>query len=184
MNLETMNLETMNLETKNLETKRCYCRLPLEADTDLLQALYADTRTGQFSPNINHNGPEAIRTMLYQWRLHWDHHGFGPWLIEVKGDRPKPIGVGGVSMRNFDGQSLPNLWYRFFPDAWGSGFATEFTEACLTWMRRETQVDTVFALVHPQNSASLRVLEKLGMQSDGELQLAEQTSLRYRLKLV
>lgn len=168
-----------------LETARCQCRLVREADRQMLQALYADQRTSQFTPVERDISDEAMYAKIQQWRAHWEEHGFGIWIIEKKLDdgEYQAIGVGGVSMRDFDGQQLPNLWYRFFPDTWGNGFASEFANACIVWLKQEAKLRAVFALVHPQNLASLRVVQKLGMHRDGELQLAQQKSLRLRLDL-
>lgn len=168
-----------------LETARCHCRLAVEADRQMLKALYSDQRTSQFNPAESDISDDAIDGRIQQWRAHWEEYGFGIWIIERKLEdgEHKIIGVGGVGMRDFDGENLPNVWYRFFPDNWGRGFASEFTGACVAWLRTETKLRSVFALVHPQNLASLRVLQKLGMDIEGELQLAQQKSLRLRLEL-
>lgn len=53
------------------------------------------------------------------------------------------------------------LGYRFCRDAWGCGYATEAATALLTQAERVIALNRIMACVHPDNSASINVLEKL-----------------------
>jgi ribosomal-protein-alanine N-acetyltransferase len=55
------------------------------------------------------------------------------------------------------------------PDEWGKGFATEAAWHMLNWGFRELNVHRVVAFCHVSNTASVRVMEKLGMHRDGRL---------------
>jgi RimJ/RimL family protein N-acetyltransferase len=59
----------------------------------------------------------------------------------------------------FDGIELG---YRYIKSAWGRGYATEAARAVLTAGFSLPQLDQVWACSHPDNPASIRVLEKLG----------------------
>lgn len=48
-------------------------------------------------------------------------------------------------------------------DLWGRGYATEATHAVLNAVAGRGDVHTVFARCRPENAASARVMEKLGM---------------------
>lgn len=48
-------------------------------------------------------------------------------------------------------------------ECWGRGYATESGRAQLEFGFRELGLERMLALAHPDNSASLQVLEKLGM---------------------
>jgi [ribosomal protein S5]-alanine N-acetyltransferase len=54
------------------------------------------------------------------------------------------------------------LGYRFLPEFWGMGLATEAGRASLGFARSTLQLTRLVALVHPDNLASARVLGKLG----------------------
>lgn len=56
------------------------------------------------------------------------------------------------------------LGYRFCRDAWGYGYATEAATAMLSAVYQATAVDQILACAHPDNAASIRVLEKLGFK--------------------
>ncbi len=53
------------------------------------------------------------------------------------------------------------LSYRYCRDSWGNGYATEAAVAILTEIYRVTEIDDILACTHPDNIASIRVLEKL-----------------------
>ena len=56
------------------------------------------------------------------------------------------------------------LGYRFCCDAWGHGYATEAAGAMLSATYQAAGVDQILACAHPENAASIRVLEKLGFK--------------------
>lgn len=58
------------------------------------------------------------------------------------------------------GYTLGRAW-------WGKGYATEAARACLAHGIEELGIDPVYALVMPDNEASVHVLEKIGMRPTG-----------------
>lgn len=54
------------------------------------------------------------------------------------------------------------LGYRLSRDGWGNGYATEAAAAMLGKACQIPDLDQIRACVHPDNLASIRVLEKLG----------------------
>ena len=60
-----------------------------------------------------------------------------------------------------------DLGYRFLPAYWGVGLATEAGEAVLRYGFERLGLRRVIGLVMPENTASIRVLEKLGLRFDG-----------------
>jgi RimJ/RimL family protein N-acetyltransferase len=57
-----------------------------------------------------------------------------------------------------------DIGYRFLPDCWGKGYATESGAALMADGRRAHDIRRVVGTVHPDNPASGRVLEKLGLR--------------------
>ncbi len=55
------------------------------------------------------------------------------------------------------------------PDEWGKGYATEAARKVIDWAFRELNLHRVVAFCHVNNTASVRVMQKLGMQQDGRL---------------
>jgi len=57
-----------------------------------------------------------------------------------------------------------DIGYRFLPDCWGKGYATESAAALMRDGPRAPQFGRVVGTVNPDNPASGRVLEKLGLR--------------------
>ena len=75
--------------------------------------------------------------------------------------------LGSVSLRRFSRDRRAELGYWLGADAWGSGYATEAATALVDFGFREMGLARIYAQVLAGNDASCRVLEKLGMLSEG-----------------
>ena len=69
--------------------------------------------------------------------------------------------------------------YRFVPEAWGRGYATEAAEASLAYGFDVLGLDEIVAVAYPDNAASRRVMEKIGMRYDGRGMYYGNDSVRY-----
>ncbi|MGH9939217.1 MAG: GNAT family N-acetyltransferase [Blastocatellia bacterium] len=92
-------------------------------------------------------------------------HGFGFWAICFKND-PKLIGFGGLRHFTEDGSesSEVELLYGVAPGHWGKGIAPEAARAVLRYGFEECALANIYAGADPPNTASFRVIEKLGMK--------------------
>lgn len=98
--------------------------------------------------------------------LHWERHGFGPWvLIEVESG--VTIGRGGLRWTTIEGVLAVELPWAIASEHWCRGFATEAASAALAWSRA-LGLEQVIALIRADNKASLRVAEKVGLRRSGE----------------
>ena len=57
-----------------------------------------------------------------------------------------------------------DVGYRFMPEYWGNGIATEACIASLDFGFGRLALNEIIGIVMPENTASIRVLEKSGMQ--------------------
>jgi RimJ/RimL family protein N-acetyltransferase len=55
------------------------------------------------------------------------------------------------------------------PDEWGKGYAGEAAWKVMDWAYAELDIHRIVAFCHVDNTASVRVMEKLGMHQDGRL---------------
>lgn len=88
-------------------------------------------------------------------------HRFGLWCVERKADGV-PAGICGLLQREY--LAAPDLGYAFLERFHGQGFASETTAATVAYARTALGIGRIHALVTPTNTASIRVLEKLGMR--------------------
>lgn len=118
----------------------------------------------------------ATEKQLHRAIAHWQTHGFGWWTL-WQGDRA--IGRCGVS---YLGQTRTvELGYLLESSVWGRGLATQTARTILSHLIHQRRIGWVVAAVHPQNLASQRVLQKLGMQCQRELNFHHGTLWLYAL---
>ena len=91
----------------------------------------------------------------------YERYGFGLWHAARKSDGAG-IGMCGLLKRD----SLPDadLGYAYFPAYWGQGYALEAAEATLRHGAQKFGLRRVIGVVSAGNTASIRVLEKVGMR--------------------
>jgi ribosomal-protein-alanine N-acetyltransferase len=61
------------------------------------------------------------------------------------------------------------LGYRLGPDSWGQGYAAEAAQGLVGFGFSALGLHRIYAMCHPDNSGSRRVMEKIGMQYEGRL---------------
>ncbi len=66
----------------------------------------------------------------------------------------------------WDGRSA-EIGYTLGADHWGKGLATEAANALVAWLFSNGRITRVEAYLHPDNHASARLLERLGMRLEG-----------------
>ncbi|QOL51070.1 GNAT family N-acetyltransferase [Massilia litorea] len=92
--------------------------------------------------------------------------GFGFDIVE-RAEDGCPIGVCGLAKRDF--LDDVDIGYAFLPQYGGQGYAIEAARAVLAHAKR-LGLKRIVATVRPDNSASIRVLEKLGLRFERMIQ--------------
>jgi len=87
--------------------------------------------------------------------------------IEIR-EQQKVIGSCQLTIHNAQFQSS-EIGYFLNSGYWGFGYATEAARALLEFGFSALSLHRVFAQCDPRNRASIRVLERLGMQYEGHL---------------
>jgi len=57
----------------------------------------------------------------------------------------------------------PKIKWQFGMSFWGNGYSTEIGKAVIASAFTSTEIEAIYGMVNPQNRASMRVLEKIGM---------------------
>ena len=98
---------------------------------------------------------------------HFEAHGFGRYVVELR-SRAGFIGFSGLKRAVFDAPFTPayELGYRFLPEFWGHGYATEAGRVAIGDGFERLEVDgapieRVVAFTARTNERSQRVLERL-----------------------
>ncbi len=148
---------------------RLIYRTPEPGDVHRLFAIFGDPQTNLFNPSGPMASLDDAQRLLNHWLEQWASQGYGWWAVALREAPDHLIGFGGVAPLNYLTERRINLGYRFAVDAWGQGYATELGRDALTMAFQTLGLPQVFGLVRPDHAASIRVLEKLGMQPFGLL---------------
>jgi ribosomal-protein-alanine N-acetyltransferase len=151
-----------------ITTKRLLLRELAAEDEAALYALEADPALYRYRDS----GPpskDEICAFLHRTRdaLIRDPHLFYALAVVVPADG-RLIGVVTLTITNWElGQA--ELGYRLSPAYWGQGYASEAAQALVTFGFSTLGLHRIYALCHPDNAGSQRVMEKLGMRYEGHL---------------
>lgn len=161
----------MRLHTESLALR------PLAAsDVDALAVIMADPEVCRYLGDGRPRTRDRVERSVGFARRMWDERGFGPFAMELEG---RLIGVclllplprTGTDPGDFDARGPEiEIGYWVAKEAWGNGYATEAARAVLGWVTGGDGpgLGRVLAVTNPENAASRRVLEKIGMRSLGE----------------
>ena len=113
------------------------------------------------------DGRDYIRTGPGQ---SYNEHGFGLNMVALK-DEGTPIGMCGLLKR----PTLEDvdLGFALLPEYWGQGYAFEAASATLAHGKTAFDLERIVAITAPDNEASIRLLEKLGMKFERMIQLTD-----------
>jgi RimJ/RimL family protein N-acetyltransferase len=153
-----------------LETDRLTLRHFNTADAPFILALLNEPSF------LRHIGDKKVRNLddARQYILSgpvatYERHGFGLYQVELK-DTRTPIGMCGLLKREELPQ--PDIGFAFLPDFWSQGFAFEAATAVLTDARERLKLNRILAIVNPDNDASIKLLQKLGLKFERNVRLA------------
>jgi ribosomal-protein-alanine N-acetyltransferase len=147
-------------------------------DVEPLYHILQEDGVLRYFPNPTSPPRERVERIIAHQLDHWAEHRLGWWAVEPRG-KGELIGWNGL-------QFLPEtdeveVGYLLSKAYWGQGLATEGARAGLQYGFEVLGLDQIIGLVHPENRASQRVLEKLGMSFVDRSRYFGLELLRYRL---
>lgn len=161
----------------NRETDRLLLRMFKPEDLDDLARIFAKPNVMKYlgldcQPLPREETEIALTSIIKNWKL----NNFGRWAVISKesGDL-----IGCAGFRSYEG--VAELFYLLDEPYWKKGLATEAAEACLRFGFNERHFDKIVAFIRPQNSASLRVLEKIGMRFIQEITIFGVFATQYEI---
>ncbi|MEK2645031.1 GNAT family N-acetyltransferase [Bdellovibrio sp. BCCA] len=92
------------------------------------------------------------------------------------------IGIGGLTPWQYNNENLVDITYRLRETAWGKGYGLEIAKALCDHAFQKLNLSEITATVTPDNAASKKILEKLGMKFDRRILLLDVETDLFRLK--
>ena len=148
------------MSTPSIETTRLILRPFSLDDAEPLFQILGTQGILQYFPSSDPPDRERVQRMVQRQIEHWQKHGYGWWAVEPLHDS-RLIGWSGL-------QYLPEtdeieIGYLLSKQYWGRGLATESATAGIEFGFNQLGVREIIGIVHPDNFASQRVLEKIGL---------------------
>ncbi|WP_144662449.1 GNAT family N-acetyltransferase [Paenarthrobacter nicotinovorans] len=129
-------------------------------DLDAMSALLGDPEVMTYYPAPK-SRDEAAAWIAWN-QANYARHGYGLWLVETHDG--EFVGDCGLTWQNVNGRSELEVGYHVRLELQGRGYATEAALACLEYARDVVGAGRLVAIIHPDNMASRRVAEHLGMR--------------------
>lgn len=106
---------------------------------------------------------ESAKERVPAFQAIWQEPGgYGPWAVVEKASGQL---IGHCGLRVWDALGgATELLYMLDDTAWGKGYATEAARASVRFGFEVLKLDEIVAVALPENSASIRVMERAGMR--------------------
>jgi RimJ/RimL family protein N-acetyltransferase len=147
-------------------TERLAFREMTEADLEPIAALLGDPELMTYYAHPKDRA-EALEWIHWNQRLYAEH-GFGLWVIELR-ETGEFVGDCGLTPQEVDGITEIEVGYHVRRSLQRRGLATEAAAACRDFARDELGLSRLIAIIHPDNVASQRVAEHIGLTLEKEV---------------
>ncbi len=149
-----------------LETERLLLRYLVPQDIPLLINLWTDPDVTRFM-----GGPRDVETLqknLKKKAQNPSAEQFDLWPL-IERSSGNLIGNCGLLAKEVGGVTEYEVIYVLAKSAWGNGYASEIGRALGTYAYHVRGINRLVALVQPENTASERVAQKMGMRLEKEI---------------
>ncbi len=148
-----------------IETARLLLRAWRDSDVEPWVQMNADPRVTEFFHRISTR--ELSESVAQGLRADLERRGYGWWVVEVR-EGPAFAGIVALQDVPFPAHFTParEIGWRFTPECWGRGYATEAALAALGFAFNRLGWNEVVAMTAAPNLRSRRVMERLGMTRD------------------
>ena len=161
-----------------LETGRLILRPFDSGDVEAAFGWFGDPIVMRFTPTGPDTSIEQTKARLANYQQHQITHGFSKWIIL---ERQLGRAIGDSGLLKLEEHGWIDLGFRLAQSYWGKGLATEAASAWVRAAFDDFHINRLTALVHPENVASIRVLEKLKFQPETRDTIMGTKSIVYSL---
>ncbi len=165
----------------SLSTERLEIRAWRPGDRPALERMVAD---GDMMRHLTHGRAwsiDEVDEFLQRQAAQLTAHGvcMGPLVLRGSTD---VVGVAGIQPLDLPGEYELGWWV--WKAYWGLGYASEAGRALRAFAAEQMGLSRVFAVIDPDNAASIRVAEKIGMRFDRRTTARETAARREDIDVV
>jgi RimJ/RimL family protein N-acetyltransferase len=143
-----------------LESERLILRKFEKNDLDSIHAMRNDADVMRYIREVSLAREESAKWMDLISAL-WENEGIG-YCAVVEKETGDVAGWCGTWKIPETGEI--EVGYAIAKEKWGNGYATEAAAAAVDHAFRRLKLERIVAVAYPENTASIRVMEKLGMK--------------------
>lgn len=143
-----------------LETPRLILREFIPDDAEALFQLNSDPEVIRYTGDAPFADQAAAATFLENYK-DYEKNGYGRWAM-IEKETGAFLGWCGLKYHPDTGET--DLGFRLLQRYWNCGFATEAAQTCLTYGFEQLGLPSIIGRAMVANVASIRVLEKIGLQ--------------------
>lgn len=148
-----------------LDTERLRLEPIDDRHFDGLQALNRLPEVMRFIGGVPET-PERTREMIALVKERWTRHGFSWWAF-IERDSGELVGAGCIQYLGRDPANPHEIGWRLLPRRWGRGLGLEAARAMAGWAFDTLAAPQLCAVCHPDNAASAKLMQRLGMRYRG-----------------
>jgi ribosomal-protein-alanine N-acetyltransferase len=130
-------------------------------DVGPMFGVFGDREVMRYSMSGGDPTIEATQERIQKLIDHQEKFGFSLWVVV---ERATGTLVGDCGLKHLEAGPEIEVGYRFAKAHWGRGFATEAAGTCVRYGFETLQLPRIVGVVEPPNTASSRVLEKIGLK--------------------
>jgi len=161
------------------ETDRLTLRAFRTEDAPALTGILQQKDVLKYFPGDTVPSVERSERFITNQLESWAVKGYAWWAVE---DRETGALLGWSGLQYLSETDETEIGYLLHKNFWGRGLATEGARVGIRFGFETIGLEEVIALAHPENVASRRVMEKMGMSFDREAEYFDMTVARYVLR--
>jgi ribosomal-protein-alanine N-acetyltransferase len=144
-----------------IETERLVLRQATTNDLeDWAARIFADPDVIRFMPKRDMTPYARAERAFNNYNRLWEQHKIGGWVVTDKVNNQL---IGSCEIEYLDETEEYELGYCYAKTYWGKGIATEAARAVVRYGFETAKLERIIAVVVPENIASYRALEHIGL---------------------
>jgi len=144
-------------------TERLIIREMTVEDAEALWEIQNQEEVRRYTEDISEDRQTELEKHMAYVRHVYPMYGYGLWGVYRKEDG-KLIGRCGIQDYEYNGVWEVELGYLLDPAEWGRGYAIEAVRAVIKYALDCMDIQSVIALIAPENERSIRLAKRAGMQ--------------------
>jgi ribosomal-protein-alanine N-acetyltransferase len=162
-----------------ITTTRLILRAFTEEDAEPLHHILGEAGVLRYFPNPNPPSLDRVQSLIARQLAHWQEHGYGWWATVLRESRTL---IGWCGLQFLPEFVKTEVAYLLGKPYWGKGLSTEAARAAVQFGFETLELESILAIVHVDNVASRRVIEKLEMAFIEQIPLWGMECYRYKVE--